>query len=298
MKKRALVTGGSAGIGKETVRALVAKGYDVIIAARDKAKGDAMVQRIQRETPSAMVEFMSVDMSDFRQVASLGLRVRERWSHIDALVLNAGLFTPKLRTNAAGYEFMFATTHLGHFLLTHYLLDRVVASTDGRIVVTSSVAHFLGGGFNFDTLRNPSKSSLMMAVPFMAYGRSKLANLLFVRELARQLQGTKVKVNALHPGGVKSEIWRDTPSLFNAVIGLGLISEEQGAQTQIYLATDPLLQHSGKHWFKKKIEAGSPASRNMETARKLWTYSEKALNIQAFGKPDGVDDLGHMAQRA
>jgi retinol dehydrogenase 12 len=291
--KRALVTGGSAGIGKETVRALVRQGYEVIVAARDKGKGEALIRRIQSETPGARLQFMTVDLSDFGQVEALGHKVRAQWPCIDVLVLNAGLFTPRLHTNEAGYEFMFATTHLGHFLLTHHLLDGVMASPDGRIVVTSSVAHFFGGRFNFDTLRTPSSSSLLMAVPFMAYGRSKLANLLFVRELARRLEGSKVKVNAFHPGPVKTEIWRDTPGLFNALIGPTLISETQGAQTQIFLATEPGLAESGQHWFKKRIEKGSPASRDQALARKLWDYSEQALGIHSFGQPDSAASLRH-----
>lgn len=293
--KRALVTGGNAGIGKHTVEALVAQGYEVVIAARDQLKGLAVVKQIRARHPQALIEFVSVDLSRPSDVESFAKVIRQRWDSLDALVLNAGLFTPKLLTNATGYEFMFATTHLGHFLLTHHLLHLVKASPAGRIVVTSSVAHFFGGRFNFDSLRSPSQSTFLLAAPFLSYGRSKLANLLFVRELARQLEGTRVLVNAFHPGSVKSEIWRSTPGLFNMLIGPTLIPEAKGAETQIFLATDPGLKLSGKHWFKKRIESGSPASRDLALAKRLWDYSEQALGISRFGEPEAAPPLAAQA---
>jgi retinol dehydrogenase-12 len=284
-RKTALVTGGSAGIGKETVKALVAQGYEVLIAARDARKGQALVAQMQRDTPGAQVEFIACDLSDFTQVVNLAQTVLDRWTRLDALVLNAGLFTPQLRSNSAGYEFMFATTHLGHFLLTHHLLPLVLTTPDARIVVTSSVAHWFGGGFDFGSLRSPSPRSLLMLVPFRAYGRSKLANLLFVRELAKRLSGSSVKVNAFHPGAVQTEIWRDTPGLFNAMIRPGLISEARGARTQIQLATSPDVKASGQYWVAGKVATSSPASRNAGLAQRLWQYSEQALGITAFGQP-------------
>lgn len=282
---RAVVTGGSAGIGKETVRALAAQGWEVIVAARDARKGEAVLDAIRAEHPGARLSFHALDLSDPQAVIRFAQAVRSRCDRIDALVLNAGLFTPSLRTGVTGHEFMFATTHLGHFLLTHELLERVEAAPAGRIVVTSSVGHFFAGGLNFEALTQPSASTFLLAVPFRAYGTSKLANLLFVRELARRLQGTRVLVNSFHPGSVKTEIWRGTPSLFNALISPGLISEREGAQTQIFLASDPSLAQSGQHWFRKKVERGSPASRDPALAQRLWAYSEQALGIRQFGRP-------------
>lgn len=290
--RRALVTGGSAGIGKETVRALVAQGFEVMVAARDALKGEAVLAALRAEHPGAQVSFHAVDLSDPAGVVQLAQSVQARWDRIDALVLNAGLFTPALRTGVTGHEFMFATTHLGHFLLTHQLLPLVEAAPAGRIVVTSSVAHFFAGGLHADALLRPSTSTFLMAAPFRAYGRSKLANLLFVRELARRLQGSRILVNSFHPGPVKTEIWRSTPGLFNALIGPTLISERAGAQTQIFLATDPGVTQSGQHWFKQRIERGSPASRDAALASWLWTFSEQALGIRHFGRPQaGVVEL-------
>jgi retinol dehydrogenase-12 len=282
--KTALITGGSAGIGKETARALVAQGYQVIIVARDARKGQAVVQQLRAEHPGSVVSFWQTDLSEPDSVTALAQHVREQWAWIDALVLNAGLFTPRLRTSTVGHEFMFATTHLGHFLLTHHLLDLVLAAPAARVVVTSSVAHFFAAGLNLAGLQKPSTSTFLLAAPFRAYGLSKLANLLFVRELARKLRDTNVLVNAFHPGSVKSEIWRSTPPLFNALIGPTLVTEREGADTQIFLATSPELKQTGMHWFKRQVQSGSPSSRSLDKAKALWTYSEQALGIRAFGK--------------
>lgn len=295
--KHALVTGGNAGIGKETARALVGQGYEVIIAARNAAKGQAVVERIRDEHPQGRISFWPVDLSEPDQVATLAQRVRERWDRLDALVLNAGLFTPRLSTGIMGFEYMFSTTHLGHFLLTHHLLPLMVASPDGRIVVTSSVAHHLGGRFDFDSLRQPSTSTFVLGAPLRAYGRSKLANLLFVRELARRLADTQVLVNAVHPGGVRSELWRDTPRLVNALLSPGLVSEEEGAQTLIFLATDPALTQTGQYWTRKTVRRGSAASQDPALARRLWAYSEQAMGITEFGAPD-ADREAHLRQAA
>ena len=281
--KTALVTGGNAGIGKETARALVAQGHAVVIAARDAAKAQGVLKAIRAEYPQADIAFWPVDLSVPDQVRTFATQMRSHWDHIDALVLNAGLFTRRLSTNVDGFERMFATTHLGHFLLTHELLEWVQRSPAGRIVVTSSVGHYAAGTFDFDSLRRPSSNSFALVMPFLSYARSKLANLLFVRELARRLAPTPTLVNAFHPGAVKTEIWRETPALFNWLIGPSLISEREGAQTQIYLASDPTVSRSGQYWVRKTVHPGSAASRDPELARKLWQYSEEALGIRSFG---------------
>ncbi|MDE2402159.1 MAG: SDR family oxidoreductase [Burkholderiales bacterium] len=289
--KTALITGGNSGIGKETARALVQQGYRVVIAARNVAKSDALVRSIRSELPQARIEWLAVDLSDFDAIAPFAAEVAHRLPVLDVLVLNAGLYTRQLTTNRAGYEMMFATTHLGHFLLTHHLLPNVLASPDGRIVVTSSVAHWMGGNLDLHTLRNPSTSQFLQVEPFRAYGRSKLANMLFVRELARRLKGTQVKVNGFHPGGIRSDFWRDTPAWVTASVGPFLVSEATGARTQIYLATQDGLTISGQYWAGRKVRKGSPANRNPELAQNLWRYSQEALGIHNFGSPDMAQSI-------
>jgi NAD(P)-dependent dehydrogenase (short-subunit alcohol dehydrogenase family) len=283
--KTALITGGNSGIGKETAKALVARGWQVLIAARDAAKSRELVASIRAGQPGAQIDWLSVDLSDFSGIEAFASEVSHRLPVIDALVLNAGLYTRQLTTNRTGIEMMFATTHLGHFLLTHHLLDKVRASSDGRIVVSSSLAHWVGGQMDLDTLRTPSSSQFLQMAPFRAYGRSKLANMLFVRELARRLQGTTVKVNGFHPGGIKSDFWRDTPAWVTAVVDPFLVSEAVGAKTQIHLAAHEGLAISGEYWSGRKLRRGSPANRDPELALKLWRYSEEVFGITDYGRP-------------
>ncbi|MES2090975.1 MAG: SDR family oxidoreductase, partial [Pseudomonadota bacterium] len=281
--KTALITGGNSGIGKETARALARQGYQVLIAARDSHKCREVVRSIKAEQPGAQIDWLPVDLSDFDSIGSFAHEVARRLPVIDALVLNAGLYTKQLTTNQAGIEMMFAVTHLGHFLLAHHLLPHVTAAPDGRIVVSSSVAHWVGGGIDVDALRHPSPHQFLQLAPFQAYGRSKLANMLFVRELARRLQGSSVKVNGFHPGGIKSDFWRDTPAWITALVGPFLVSEAVGAKTQIHLASHEGLNVSGEYWSGRKVRQGSPANRNQALARQLWEYSEQVLGIKAFG---------------
>ncbi|MGH6645863.1 SDR family NAD(P)-dependent oxidoreductase [Aquabacterium sp.] len=283
--KTALITGGNSGIGKETAKALVARGWQVLIAARDAAKSRALVESVRTSHPGAQIDWLSVDLSDFSGIEAFAAEVSHRLPVIDALVLNAGLYTRRLTTNRTGIEMMFATTHLGHFLLTHHLLDKVRASSDGRIVVSSSVAHWMGGQMDLDTLRQPSGSQFLQLVPFQAYGRSKLANMLFVRELARRLQGTSIKVNGFHPGGIKSDFWRDTPGWVTASVDPFLVSEAVGAKTQIHLASHEGLTTTGEYWSGRKVRRGSAANRDPALARKLWRYSEEVFGITDYGRP-------------
>lgn len=282
--KTALITGGNSGIGKETARALVGLGWRVLIAARDAAKSRALVESIRAANPRAQIDWLSVDLSDFNGIEAFAAEVSHRLPVIDALVLNAGLYTRQLTTNHAGIELMFATTHLGHFLLTHHLLPHVRASSDGRIVVSSSVAHWMGGRMDLDTMRRPSRSQFLQLAPFKAYGRSKLANMLFVRELAKRLQGTPIKVNGFHPGGIKSDFWRDTPGWVTALVDPFLVSEAKGAKTQIYLASHEGLSRTGEYWSACRVRRGSPANRDSALSRQLWQYSEQLFGITDFGQ--------------
>jgi retinol dehydrogenase-12 len=235
--------------------------------------------------PQAQIDWLAVDLSDFGSIEGFAAEVSRRLPVIDALVLNAGLYTRQLTTNQAGYEMMFAVTHLGHFLLTHHLLPNVKASQDGRIVVSSSIAQWVGGHMDLDTMRKPSSSQFLQLAPFRAYGRAKLANMLFVRELAQRLNGSAVKVNGFHPGGIKSDFWRDTPWWVTAMVDPVLVSEAKGARTQIYLASNPGVSATGEYWTGCKVRRGCAASRDPALSRALWQYSEQVFGIADFGAP-------------
>lgn len=283
--KTALITGGSAGLGKITAKELAKQGYHVIIAARDQAKGDAVVAQIKAELPESSAEFLSVDMSSYDDVRALCTDIKTRFDHIDRLILNAGLFTSHIRINDAGHEYMFAATYMGHFLMTHELLPLLKKSEAARIVVTSSVAHWAGNILDFmKTIENPPKGDRAMLKQFLLYGRSKLANILFVNGLVKRLEGKKIQVFAFHPGGVKSEFYRQFPDVVTKIIFPFLVSEEKGADTQIFLATDPNLTATGGHWCRRKPDFRSPSAKSDKLTEQLWEYSEKALGITQFGE--------------
>lgn len=284
--KTALITGGSAGLGKITATTLAKQGYRVVIAARDAEKGQGVVEEIQSASPEAVVEFMSVDMADYENVSNFSDAVSARLESLDLLILNAGLFTSSIRTNSAGHEYMFAATHMGHFLLTHKLLPLLRKSQDARIIVTSSVAHWVGNILDFrKTITEPPRGDRFLFKQFMLYGRSKLANILFVNGLEQQLKDDNIKVYSFHPGGVKTEFYRQFPDAFTKVFFPFLISEEKGADTQIFLATDKNIAGNGGYWCRRKPGIRSRSSRSRALSDDLWAFSLNTFNIETFGQP-------------
>jgi NAD(P)-dependent dehydrogenase (short-subunit alcohol dehydrogenase family) len=272
MSRNVLITGGNSGIGYEMALALAGQGDRVIIAARDAQKSQAAIDAIKGKHASAQVEALSLDLADFADVDSFASELLSRMPVIDVLILNAGLYTLKLHTLKNGFEAMMGIMHFGHFRLTQKLLDAVKAA-QGRIIITSSVMHQYGK-INEASFRDPSQHKIGL----LAYGQAKLANLLFARELARRLQGTKVTVNAFHPGAVGTGIYREAPSLAAKIMMAFMLTPAQGADTAIWLATDPALCNvSGEYFVKRKQRKGSALSRDVELARRLWELSEQAM---------------------
>ena len=273
MTRNVLVTGGNSGIGAEMALALAKRGDRVIIAARDVEKSRATLDRINAQHPAAQVEAMALDLGDFADVDHFARELLARMPVIDVLMLNAGLYTIKLSHLPNGYESMIGIMHFGHFRLTQRLLDAVKAAPQGRIVVTSSVGHKFGK-IDETSFTDPSRH----LIGFFAYGQAKLANLLFTRELAKRLAGTRVTVNAFHPGGVATGIYRQTPNFFQRIGPKFMLTPAQGADTGIWLATAPeFASVSGEYFVKRRKNAGSRRSRNAELATKLWQMSEQRM---------------------
>lgn len=273
MSKNVFITGGNSGIGKQMARALAAQGNRVIIASRDLLKSEEAVVEIRREYPDANIEAMALDLSDFGDIDRFAPALLESMPVIDVLILNAGLFTPKLRKIKSGFEAMIGIMHFGHFRLTQSLLPAVEKAAQGRIVITSSVMHNYGK-INEASFTDPGKHKWGVS----AYAQAKLANLLFARALARRLQDKRVTVNAFHPGGVATGIWRELPKPMQKVVDLFLISEEKGADTAVWLATDTACaQYNGEYFVRRKRNAGSRVSRDTALAQRLWEYSETQM---------------------
>ena len=270
--KTVLITGANQGIGKASAVALGAMGAKLLLVCRSEEKGKAAIVDIEK-AGAKDVELIVGDMSsqkDIRRVASDVLRKVDK---LDVLLNNAGLLVPQRRTTVDGIEETFALNHLGYFLLTKLLRELLEKSGPARIVSVSSDAH-RNGKMNLDDLQfERTKYSAISA-----YAQSKLANILFTKELARRLSGTKVTANCLHPGVIASGFGHTYGGIFSFILKLGrpfLASTEDGAKTQVHLCSSPEVEGiTGEYWDKCKIARPTRAALSEGDAKRLWEISE------------------------
>ena len=273
--KVCLVTGATNGIGAVTARELARMGATVVGIGRNPDLCAAREREISLKTGNQNVRFLVADLSSQAQVRDVAARFLAEYPTLHVLVNNVGGLFPTIQRSADGIELTFALNHLAPFLLTHLLLDRIKASAPARIVVVSSNSH-VGATVDFDRLQGPPGAG-----GFRTYGQSKLANLYFTYELAKQLAGTGVTVNALHPGFVATNFGRGgtgfTGRLLAAIMPIAqlfALSEEEGARTSVYLASSPEVEGvTGKYFTKQKAVASSEASYDEATAKRLWDLS-------------------------
>jgi NAD(P)-dependent dehydrogenase (short-subunit alcohol dehydrogenase family) len=275
--KICVVTGATAGIGKETARALAEQGAQVVVVGRNADKCKATIAEIKLQTGNTNVDFALADLSSQQDVRRLADELRSRYSRIDILVNNAGAFFDKRRESVDGIEMTFALNHLNYFLLTNLLLDALIAAPAARVVNVSSAAHWMGWrGIDFDDIEGKKRYN-----GWVAYGQSKLANVMFTYELARRLQGTSVTANALHPGSVRTNFGRtdgnrSLPTPLRKMIDFFLIGIEEGAKTSIYLASSPEVETvSGKYFVNCKPASTSSVSKDLAACKRLWSLSEE-----------------------
>ncbi|XP_041069726.1 retinol dehydrogenase 12 [Carcharodon carcharias] len=275
--KTVLITGANTGIGKETARELAQRGARVIIACRDLSKAEVAAQEIREDTGNKQVVVRELDLANLKSIRQFAENIIKEEKLLNVLVNNAGVMMCPFTKTSDGFEMQFGVNHLGHFLLTYLLLDLVQRSAPARIVNVSSFAHVFGR-INFKDLQSEKSYD-----GGLAYCQSKLANILFTRELAKRLRGTKVTVNSVHPGSVKSELTRHSfiMALTWRILTFLIKTPKQGAQTSIYCAVAEELQEiSGKHFSDCSPAFVAPQGRNDETARKLWDVSCKLLEIR------------------
>jgi NAD(P)-dependent dehydrogenase (short-subunit alcohol dehydrogenase family) len=270
--KICMVTGGNAGIGFYTAQEIARMGGAVVIIGRNPDRCDAAVRMIQLETGNPSVEYLLVDLSSQAQIRSAASKFIKKYDHLDVLVNNAGGVSLRRRLSEDGIEMTFAVNHLAYFLLTNLLIEELKNSRSGRVVNVSSGSHY-GERLDFDNLQ--LKKSYRV---YRAYGRSKLANVLFSYELARRMAGTHVTSNVLSPGMVATDIWKKVnplvTSLINPVIQRIGQPPLQGAQTSIYLATSPEVEGvTGKYYTDCKPVHSSVYSYDLEAAKRLWEVS-------------------------
>lgn len=268
--KTAVVTGGTAGIGRETVRALAVRGARVIFTGRNAAAGETLVAEIHKEIPGAVVEFLPVDFASLKSVKRLAGEIANRAPKIDILVNNAGLNASKESKTEDGFETVFAVNHLAPFLLTNLLLRNI--ADGGRIVNVASKMHSWRG-MNFDDLEGKKNWNSITA-----YSQSKLANVMFTYTLAEKLAPRNIAVNCLHPGVIASDITREMPGVVRFLAGVFLKNTEQGAATSVYLAASPAVAGvTAKYLDDKKTVASSKESYDKARQQKLWSVSEEML---------------------
>ena len=267
--KTFLVTGANTGIGKETVRALAGRGARVVIAGRSEERTRAAISEITRETGNGDLDFLPLDLGDLASVRAAAETFLASGERLDVLVNNAGLAGRRGMT-ASGFELAFGTNHVGPFLLTELLRDRIVETGPGRIVNVASTGHYRARGIDWDAVRRPS----VTRTAFDEYCVSKLANVLHARELGRRLEGTGVTTYSLHPGAIASDVWREVPFGVRHVMKLFMKSPEQGARMSLYCATSPEVDGATGRYYDGEREKAPSKVVTDELAAELWERSE------------------------
>ena len=273
-----LVTGANSGIGKAVSLKLAKTGATIVMLCRNQQRGEDALREVRIASGSKNVELMLCDLESFTSIRNFAEEFKRRFHKLHVLINNAAVIQPGYHLTADGIEHQFGVNHLGHFLLTHELLSLMIASASARIINVSSGAH-KWGKIDFEDINFTKNFSF-----WRAYGRSKLANVLFTYELARRLNDKNISANCLHPGAVATQLGINRETGFGKLI-TGLLkpffqTPAQGAETLIYLATqseNPML--TGLYFVNKKPAASSNISYDKDLAVKLWEVSEKLTGI-------------------
>ncbi|XP_060950135.1 retinol dehydrogenase 12, like [Limanda limanda] len=272
-----VITGANTGIGKETAMDLAKRGAKVIIACRDMEKAEAAVKEVIEKSDNKNVRCMKLDLSDTKSIREFAEAINKEEPKLNILINNAGVMVCPYGKTADGFEMQIGVNHMGHFLLTHLLLDLMKRSAPARIVTVSSMAHSWGA-INLDDINSEKGYSKNKA-----YSQSKLANILFTHTLAQKLEGTGVTTYSLHPGVVQTDLWRHLsgPQQFiMRMVSPFTKDSAQGAQTTIYCAVEPTLEkESGGYYSDCAPAACSAAGKDDAVAQKLWDLSCRLLSI-------------------
>lgn len=276
--KTIVVTGATAGIGMESALQLAAQGHRLMLVGRSPEKLAAVAERV-RDAGAVEVDTFVADFASLESVRGLAAELRSKLDRIDVLLNNAGGVNDKRTLTADGYEATFAVNHLAGFLLTELVKDLVVAGAPSRIVFTSSDGHY-SGSMDFEDLGFAHGYTIMKA-----YGRSKLANVLYTRSLSAELAESGVTVNALHPGAVATDIWTGAPWFARPLLAVAtrfMRSPADGGATITFLATDPSVEgRTGGYYNNNVLKEPSELAQDDEVAARLREESGRLVGLDA-----------------
>lgn len=269
-----VITGATSGIGGETALALAKKDHALYLLVRNTEKGEQLKQKLVAETGNKHIFVVKCDLSDMQSVRDAANELKAKLFSINVLINNAGGIFAQRELTKDGFETTFAVNHLGHFLLTTSLMP-LLERGHARIINVSSEGHKTGKPL-FDDLQAVKAYS-----PIKAYGMAKLFNIYFAKSLAEKYAANGITAYALHPGIVNTSFGADMPGFVKVLLWLArpfMITAEKGAQTSIYLATEPKMdKQSGQYFIKKKVVAPSAIANDVQARNKLWDISEKLV---------------------
>jgi len=276
--KVVVITGATSGIGQVAAERLARMGARIVLVARDKARGEAALARLRKLAPGVAHSIHYADLSRLSEMKQVAAGIAAAEPRIDALINNAGALFNSRRVTEDGLELTFALNHMAYFVLTHGLRERLIASAPARVVNTASDAH-KGASLNFDDLQSANNYS-----GFKVYGRSKLCNILFTRELARRLAGTGVTANCLHPGFVATRFGDQSGGLLSYGVRVAkafAISPEKGAETMVYLASSPeVATASGEYFYQCRPATPTKEAQDDTAAQRLWSETARLAGIE------------------
>jgi NAD(P)-dependent dehydrogenase (short-subunit alcohol dehydrogenase family) len=265
-----LITGSTDGIGKATAAALLSRGAEVIIHGRNAKKGQNVQRELKEKTGRERPDLLIADLSEQQQIRGLAEDLLSHYTRLDVLINNAGTYEKVRQVTADSVEMTFAVNYLAPFLLTHSLLPLLKKSAPSRIVSVASSAHEDVDRFDWDNLQGERHYD-----PWDTYARSKFADIVFAYMLARNIEGSGVTTNCLHPGVVNTKMLR------SAFPGMPGITPEQGALTSVYLAVSPdVALVSGRYFEDQKPVRSSALTYDRSVQERLWRVAEALTNVE------------------
>ena len=272
-KKVAIITGATSGIGAEATKVLAAEGMHLVLPVRSMQKGEQLRAEIMDKTPNAQIDLMLCNLSSLQSVKDFAKQFDASYSRLDVLINNAGVWETKRQESQEGIELTFAVNHLAPFLMTNLLLEKLKTTGNSKIITVSSNAHKFAR-INLDDLEGKKSRNSTKA-----YAQSKLANVLFTRSLAKLLNGTGVTAYSMHPGFVATNLFSKFPGFLMPLFSLIMVSPQKGAETLVYLATQPEIEKlNGGYFINKRPASISKAGKDDLLATQLWEVSQSYVS--------------------